>query len=120
MPYNNHQLKRFARQMRNNPTDAEQTLWQHIRKGQLDSHGFTRQHVIGNAILDFACPTSKLAIELDGGQHDQNRHADALRTQRVNQSGYKVIRFWNNRVLTNTDGVIYEIRQALNKTNTTP
>ena len=116
MRYNKHQLKRFARQLRNNQSDAEHKLWQHIRAGQLEGHRFTRQYVIDNAIVDFACPTSKLAIELDGGQHDQNRHADNLRTQNLNKSGYTVIRFWNHEVLTNIETVLQTIKQTLKET----
>ena len=73
--------------------------------------------MIGDAIVDFACPKHKLAIELDGGQHDQQRTQDQLRTQRLNQHGYRVIRFWNNEITTNLEGVLQTIQQALNETN---
>ena len=117
MPHTKPQLKHFARQMRNDPTDAEHTLWQHLRTRKLDGHRFVRQYVIETAIVDFACPSHKLAIELDGGQHDQQRTQDQLRTQRLNQHGYRVIRFWNNEVINNIEGVLQTIQQALNKTN---
>ncbi len=113
MPPSNTQLNPLARNNRNNPTDAENHLWQHIRMGQLDGHRFLRQRVIDNMIVDFLCRGRKLIIEVDGGQHDQQRQADNLRTQRLNQRGYTVIRFWNNEVLTNTEGVLQTIQQAL-------
>ena len=73
---------------------------------------FTRQFAIGNAIVDFACRRAKLAIELDGGQHADNA-ADIERTREIELFGYTVIRFWNNDVLANTDGVLLQIAQAL-------
>ena len=118
MPPSKPQLKHLARNLRNNPTDAEHTLWQHLRNRNLDSHRFTRQYLIDNAIVDFACPKAKLAIELDGGQHEQQRTQDQLRTQRLNRAGYKVIRCWNNEITTNIEGVLQTIQQALNQTNT--
>ena len=68
-------------------------------------------------IVDFVCRGRKLVIELDGGQHDQQRTQDQLRTQRLNQHGYRVIRFWNNEVINNIEGVLQTIQQALNETN---
>ena len=103
--------------MRNNPTDAEYTLWQHLRTRRLDGYRFVRQYVIDNAIVDFACPNAKLAIELDGGQHDEQRARDELRTERLNHAGYNVIRFWNNEIATNIDGVLEAIRQTLQTSN---
>ena len=107
------QLKHLARNLRNNPTDTEHILWQHLRNRNLAGHRFTRQYVIDNAIVDFACPNSKLAIELDGGQHDQQRNADNLRTKRLNKHGYRVLRFWNNEITQNIQGVLHTIQQAL-------
>ncbi len=114
------QLKRFARDMRNNPTDAESVLWRHIRMGQIDGHRFLRQRTIDNMIVDFLCRGRKLVIELDGGQHDQRRIADHIRTKRLNRLGYRVLRFWNNEVSTNIDGVLETIRQELQNTNGHP
>ena len=113
MPTSKPQLKHLARNLRNNPTDAEHILWQHLRNRNLAGHRFTRQYVIDNAIVDFACPNSKLTIELDGGQHDQQRHADNLRTKRLNKHGYRVLRFWNNEITQNIEGVLHTIQQAL-------
>ena len=99
--------------MRNDPTDVEHVLWQHIRTGQQDGHRFLRQKVIDNTIVDFVCRGRKLVIELDGGQHDQQRTQDQLRTQRLNQHGYRVLRFWNNEITNNLEGVLQTIQQAL-------
>ncbi len=113
MRYSRRQLKRFAREMRNNPTDVEFALWQRLRTRRLDGYRFVRQYVIDGAIVDFACPQVKLAIELDGGQHDERRALDDLRTERLNRAGYKVVRFWNDEVMTNIEGVLIVIREAL-------
>ena len=67
-------------------------------------------------IVDFVCRGRKLVIELDGGQHDQHQPAANPRTQRLNQHGYRVIRFWNNEVIYNIEGVLQTIQQALNET----
>jgi very-short-patch-repair endonuclease len=72
-----------------------------------------RQHPIGRRIADFACPACKLAIELDGGQHASAAEADAARTAELVAHGYRVIRFWNNEVLENLDGVMETIGRAL-------
>ena len=113
MPSSKPQLKRFARDMRNSPTNAEHILWQHLRMGQIDGHRFLRQRVVDNMIVDFVCRGRKLIIELDGGQHDQERDADNLRTQRLKRRGYRVLRFWNNEVVNNIEGVLYTINQSL-------
>ena len=99
--------------MRNNPTDAEYALWQHLRMRGLEGHRFVRQYVIDDAIVDFASPNAKLAIELDGGQHDEQRERDEQRTRRLNRAGYRVVRFWNNEIATNIEGVLDTIRQSL-------
>ena len=81
--------------------------------GQLDGHRFLRQRAIDNMIVDFICRGRKLIIEVDGGQHDQQQHADNLRTQQLNQRGYRVIRFWNNEITQNIEGVLHTIQQNL-------
>ena len=105
-------LTSLARQMRNAPTDAEHRLWQHLRASQLDGAKFTRQHPIGNFIADFACRSLRLAIELDGGQHADSP-TDANRTRIIEAHGYRVIRFWNNEVLGNMDGVLTVIAEEI-------
>ena len=70
-------------------------------------------------IVDFVCRGRRLIVEVDGGQHDERIHADQARTNRLNKCGYRVIRFWNDEVLRNIDGVLLAIRQALHE-NTIP
>lgn len=100
-----------ARKLRNDPTEAEKRLWSHLRGRQLGVQ-FTRQFPIGGAIVDFACRRAHLAIELDGGQHADNP-ADLARTHMIEAHGYVVLRFWNNDVLGNTEGVLQRIAEAL-------
>ena len=110
----NDRQRQFARRMRAEPTDAERILWQRLRHDiVLSGSHFRRQATIGPFIVDFVCRKAKLVIELDGGQHDEQRQADARRTRSIQASGYRVLRFWNNEVLGNIDGVLHEIQSAL-------
>jgi very-short-patch-repair endonuclease len=106
--------QQFARRMRAQPTDAERVLWQRLRHdvALVGSH-FRRQAVIGRYIVDFASRKLKLVIELDGGQHDWQQEADARRTRDIEAAGYRVLRFWNNDVLRNLEGVLSKIQRAL-------
>ena len=109
--------QQFARLMRAQPTDAERILWQRLRHDvALTGSHFRRQALIGRFIVDFVSRKAKLVIELDGGQHDEQRVADAKRTQQIEAKGYRVLRFWNNDVLGNIDGVLSEIQSALTPT----
>ena len=99
--------------MRNNPTDTERKLWYELRKRRLNGYPFLRQRVINDMIVDFVGRKTKLVIEVDGGQHDQRRQADAYRTQRLNRAGYQVLRFWNNEVIQNTQAVLQTVDQTL-------
>jgi very-short-patch-repair endonuclease len=109
--------RQFARSMRAQPTDAERVLWQRLRHDiTLAGSHFRRQALIGPFIVDFVSRKAKLVIELDGGQHDWQQAADASRTRRIEASGYRVLRFWNNDVLGNIDGVLNEIQSALTPT----
>lgn len=101
-----------ARKLRRNMTEAEKRLWFQLRGSQLENHKFVRQFPIGNAITDFACRSAKLVVELDGGQHSGSPSDDA-RTRMIEAHGYTVIRFWNNDVMENMDGVLQEIRNAV-------
>ena len=105
----------FARALRRNQTDAERILWNQLRNLQLDGVKFRRQHPIGNYIVDFVSLDRKLIIELDGGQHneEQVKEKDEQRTKWLESEGYKVLRFWDNDVLSNTEGVILLIQEAL-------
>jgi len=100
--------------MRAEPTEAERVLWQRLRHDivLVGSH-FRRQVAVGPFIVDFASRRAKLVIELDGGQHDWQQVYDASRTHRIEAAGYRVLRFWNNDVLGNLEGVLHEIQCAL-------
>jgi very-short-patch-repair endonuclease len=109
----------LARQMRAEPTDAERKLWWHLRKRLKtpDTH-FRRQVRIGRYIADFVCHSARLVIEVDGGQHAARTEADVERTRVLEANGYRVLRFWNNDVLKNIDGVLEEIQRAVTTTPT--
>ena len=104
-------LTRVARKLRREPTLAESRLWERIKGSQLGVR-FTRQCPVGPHIVDFACRSKRLAIEVDGGQHADSATDDA-RTRLIEAHGYRVIRFWNNDVLSNVEGVLYAIAQEL-------
>ena len=102
-------LKVRARALRSGATDAERRLWSLLRTYR---PRFTRQLVVGGLILDFACRKARLAIEVDGGQHSDDSR-DARRTAALEAAGWRVIRFWNNEVLQNSDGVMEMILAAV-------
>jgi very-short-patch-repair endonuclease len=104
-------LTPVARNLRRRSTDAENRLWYYLRGRRFGGAKFVRQFPIGPHVADFACRSLKLAIELDGGQHSPE--VDASRTQAIEAFGYRIIRFWNNDVLQNTEGVLEVIRQEL-------
>jgi len=104
-------LTPIARKLRADRTDAEQRLWYYLRSRRFEGEKLVFQFQIGRYVADFACRTARVAIELDGGQHEVAR--DAARTEIIERYGYRVIRFWNNDVLANTDGVLEAIRQEL-------
>ena len=104
---------RNARDLRKASTEAERRLWSRLRNKQLDGFRFRRQQAMGPYIVDFYCSELSLIIEVDGGQHDANEEADAARTRWLEDRGYRVLRFWNNEVLANTEGVLIAIRQSL-------
>jgi very-short-patch-repair endonuclease len=100
---------RIARRLRVNQTDAETVLWNRIRNRQIDGHKFVRQESIGNYVCDFVCRERRLIIEVDGGQHNESA-ADVIRDSRLVAEGFKVLRFWNNDVLGNLEGVLITIQ----------
>ncbi|HVA13484.1 MAG TPA: endonuclease domain-containing protein [Stellaceae bacterium] len=107
----------FARKLRATPTDAEIRLWSRLRRKQLDGFRFRRQQPIGRYVVDFFCPEAKLIIEIDGGQHADE---DPARTDWLGSRGYRLIRFWNNEVLANTEGVLLMILNALREPPSQP
>jgi very-short-patch-repair endonuclease len=98
-------------------TDAEQLLWNSLRGKQLDGFRFRKQHPLGCYILDFYCPAVKLAIELDGGQHNspEGQRRDLDRTEYLQTEGIRVLRFWNNEVQNNLDGTLQQVKKALHE-----
>ena len=104
---------KLQRKLRNAPTDAEHRLWQYLRNRQLEGCKFRRQHPFGNYILDLACLERKVVIELDGGQHADNTQYDNARTGYLERCGYRVLRFWNNEVFENIEGVVEVILNTL-------
>ena len=112
MPHTrNPALKSRARALRNQPTLAEQHLWQRLRGKQMNGVKFRRQQTIGGYIVDFISMEKKLIIELDGGQHAEQADYDAARTAYLESEGYRVLRFWNNQVLQQTLDVLTEIER---------
>ena len=103
----------LARRLRAEPTDAETKLWLALRAGRLGGPKFVRQFPIGWYVADFACRSAKLVVELDGGQHAGQVARDAARTEAIELFGYSVIRFWNNEVFENMDGVLEQISREL-------
>jgi very-short-patch-repair endonuclease len=98
-----------ARELRANLTDAERKLWYWIRKKRLHGLRFRRQVPIGPYIVDFACIERRLVIEVDGGQHGWQQVQDDKRTAWLEAHGWRVIRFWNNEVLGNIEGVFEKL-----------
>jgi very-short-patch-repair endonuclease len=103
---------RIARKLRVNQTDAETVLWNRIRDRQIDGHKFVRQQPLSGYICDFVCREKLLIIEVDGGQHNES-DSDVTRDRRSAEHGYTVLRFWNNDVLGNIEGVLVTIQSAL-------
>lgn len=99
------QTLRRARNLRKNLTKTEQKLWQALRKKQLAGLRFRKQVPIGSYIADFICYEKRLIIELDGGQHSENRAYDEKRTIWLEDQGFRVIRFWNNDVMNDINAV---------------
>ena len=101
-----------AKKLRSNMTDAERRLWYWLRAHRFDGHKIKRQVPIGPYIVDFACLGSKLIIEVDGGQHSESQR-DVERDNYLRENGFRILRFWNNDVLRNTDGVLELILSEL-------
>ena len=116
-PRSNPKTRTHAIELRKESTPAERKLWAVIRNDQLGVN-FRRQHAVGNYIPDFVCVQKKLIIELDGSQHLEQQEYDQERTNFLESLGYKVIRFWNNDVTNNIDGVILAVIYAMENETT--
>ncbi|HLQ92162.1 MAG TPA: endonuclease domain-containing protein [Xanthobacteraceae bacterium] len=103
----------LARRLRRNQTDAERLLWFRLRDRRLNGWKFRRQMPINGFITDFCCPDAKLIIELDGGQHATQQGQDSQRTHDLEASGYLVLRYWNNDVIRNIEGVLEDILRTI-------
>jgi len=98
-----------ARELRSASTDAERKLWSRMRNGQIAGLKFRRQAPLFEFYADFFCESVKLVVELDGGQHSVRTKEDADRTKILESAGFQVLRFWNNEVMANIEGVLTEI-----------
>jgi very-short-patch-repair endonuclease len=112
-PFREDRPTRKARELRLNPTDAERRLWRALSRRQVAGVRFNRQVPVGPYIADFAARSEKLIVEVDGGQHDERAAYDEARTRYLEAQGWRVIRFWNNDVLRNLEGVVHTIERTL-------
>lgn len=110
--FNSRKIKKARQTLRNAATPQEIILWSRIRRKQL-GYKFRRQYSIGKYIVDFYCPEKKLVIELDGWQHKENKQYDFVRTKYFRDLGLAVLRFWNNEINDNLEGIILKIEECL-------
>jgi very-short-patch-repair endonuclease len=105
------QIQQRARELRKNLTPAEQKLWQHLRRGQIDGLHWRKQHAVGTYIVDFFCAKARLVVEVDGDSHADQIEYDEKRTAYLNEFGlpYTVIRFTNREVLHQCEAVVQQI-----------
>ena len=106
-------MQNRARNLRKNRTDAENRMWYYLRNRRLAGYKFVREKVVGKYIADFVCREKKLIIEVDGGQHMAAAAYDQQRTKDLEAIGYQVVRFWNNEVHENIQGVMENILNLL-------
>ena len=110
------ELTNVARSLRQRHTDTEKKLWSRLRDRRLDGFKFKRQVPRGRYVVDFLCSEAGLVVEVDGGQHaEKEAERDRLRTQYLESEGLSVLRFWNNDILENLDGVLASIQNTLAK-----
>ena len=113
-------LTHVAKVLRHEMTDAERVLWREVRAHRFAGFKFKRQEPLGSYVVDFVCYEAKLIVELDGGQHAIQKEADEERTRWLASRGFRVLRFWNNDVLTNIAGVMHVIEKNLPTSTTSP
>ena len=109
-----------AKSLRSNQTEAERKLWYYLRANRFMGLKFKRQKPIGNYIVDFICMEHQLIIEVDGGQHADQMTYDQKRDAWLSHQGYTVLRFWNNDVMQQTDGVLEQIRLKIGTLSPNP
>ena len=112
--FNRKALKQFRKELRTNLTPAEAVLWTSLQRKQLEGRKFRRQHSIGNYIVDFYCPSEKLAIELDGAEHftPEGSDADEARDLYLSNLGIKVLRYENRDIYNNLEAVLEDIKNS--------
>jgi very-short-patch-repair endonuclease len=110
----------FARRLRQSSPDAERRFWLHIRNRRLAGYKFCRQLPIGPYVVDFVCKSARLIVELDGGQHAEQRRYDDRRDRFLSKLGYRVVRVWNSDVFENLDGVLSAVLRELGGRSITP
>ncbi|ENO0503101.1 DUF559 domain-containing protein [Escherichia coli] len=113
-------IKSNARDLRRNLTLQERKLWRYLRSRRFGDFKFRRQHPVGSYILDFACCSARVVVELDGGQHDLAVPYDSRRTSWLESQGWTVLRFWNNEIDCNEETVLENILQELNRRSPSP
>lgn len=113
-------IKSNARDLRRNLTSQERKLWRYLRSRRFGDFKFRRQHPVGSYILDFACCSARVVVELDGGQHDLAVAYDSVRTSWLESQGWTVLRFWNNEIDCNEEAVLEIILQELNRLSPSP
>ncbi len=102
----------IAKNLRKRLTNTERLLWSRLRAKQIEGCKFRRQTPIGKYIVGFVCHEQRVIVEVDGGQHSENEEEDKTRDKWLGEQGYKILRFWNNEVLTNMEGVLEAIRNS--------
>ena len=111
---------KLQRRLRSNMNDAEQRLWRSLRRRQLSGFKFRRQRPFGDYIIDSVCLETMLAVEVDGGQHNAQQAEDTARTEYLKHAGFRVLRFWNNEVLSDINSVTTVIWRAMQELDPTP
>ena len=111
--------RQFTKLLRQQMTDAEILLWRHLRAHRLNGAKFKRQQALGVYVVDFVNFEARLIVEADGGQHNESRH-DAVRDAWLAAQGFTVLRFWNNEILGNIEGVLAQIAEAVAAASPSP
>ena len=110
--YNNPKLKSRRKELRHNETKEEELLWEKLRRKNL-GYKFSRQYSVGPYILDFYCVEKRIAVELDGFQHLENKDYDLERDNYLSINDIRVLRFWNKEISANMDKVLEKIKMEL-------